>query len=357
VSDADQSWGRANGLLGINRPREALEVIYSSLASNPDDAAMLRLAAQAHLAADQRAGSAQNAISAAKRSLALEPDNAHGWRLLAVAHSRTRSHGLAHEAAETAQRLEPNGWQGHVVLADVDAAADNVDDQTRAAVRTAISLAPQVPETHFAAARVAMASHNRRAAAQHYQDVLAIDPNHAAARNNLAIIQMKRGNTGRAAASFVGLLAENPNSTLALLNLRATAFRALRVVYIVLAIALVALNSYFNATEGALDDNQARAWSIGVAVLAVVSIVAYTLWVRGRAGVYFGRFVRSIPKTDKVITAWASVLALCAIALVSAVFVPSFVARVIYANSELVIIVSALGITALNIARRRQPGN
>jgi tetratricopeptide (TPR) repeat protein len=356
VSNADESWARAHALLGANLPKQALEVIYPSLAINPDDAAMLRLAAQAHLAVDPRAGSAQNAISAAQRSLELEPDNAHGWRLLAVAHSRTRSHGRAHEAAETAQRLEPNGWQGHVVLADVDAAADNVDDQTRAAVRTAISLAPQVPGTHFAAARVAMASNNRRAAARHYQDVLAIDPTHAAARNNLAIIQMRRGNTGRAAASFVGLLAENPNSTLALLNLRATAFRALRVVYIVLAIALVALNGYFNADEESPVPAQARVWSVGVAVLAVVSIATYTLWVRRRAGAYFGRFVRSMPKTDKVVTAWAAVLAVCAIALVSAVFVPSFVARIIYADSELVMIVCALGITAINLARRRQPG-
>jgi hypothetical protein len=160
---------------------------------------------------------------------------------------------------------------------------------------------------------------------------------------------MQAGNAGRAAAGFVGILAQDPNSTLALYNLRVAASRSLRVVNIVLWVAVVIVNGVGRGpTIGAAD----KTISVVVAILATACVVGYVLWVRRRAGAYFTRFVLSIPKTDRVLTVWAGALACCLVAIVAAIFVPQEAVRVIYSAAAILLLLSLVGSTVL---RRRRP--
>jgi Flp pilus assembly protein TadD len=305
-------------------------VLFASLSAEPDDASALRLVGQSYIALDSSIKSSTDAIAAVKRSLALEPDNAHAFRILAIAYSRLRQHPLARQAALAAMRVEPNQWQSYAALAEADAAAKQISRETTDAVATAQSLAPSNPEVHFVAGRVAGAQGNARLAAQSYQQALALNPDHAGARNNLALIHMRRGNTGSAAASFVGLLSQNPNSRLALFNLRIAALRGLRIISLVLWIAVATVNSV------SLSDPNSRSHTLTIVmgVLAVAVIAGYVLWVRSRAGRAFWPFVRSIPRTDRILSAWAAFLAVTIVALVVAIFVPLGATRVIYTTAE-----------------------
>jgi tetratricopeptide (TPR) repeat protein len=323
---------QARALLDANRQNDALRILFAALAESPDDADALRLVGQVYLRSevdretDRAAG--HDALVALKQSLVLEPEHAQGWSLLAIAYLRVGMLGDARVAARRGQRLAPDDWSTHYSVAIVDAAASYVTRETRAALTEAMRLAPEEPGVHFAAARVADARNRPRAAARSYEKVLSLDPQHAAARNNLAVLHVRRGNTGRAAAGFVGILASDPGAIRALSNLRYAVRRALRLVNLLLWAAVGIVNIE-------LTDSSKPIWgAVTVAeILAAVAIVGtggYVLWVRLSAGVYFGRLVRGIPRTDGWLAAWSIVLVASLVALVVAASVPLAATRVIY---------------------------
>ena len=355
MSDAARARANARTLIDVGRPAEALRILFESLAAEPDDAAALRLVGQAYIALDLSPKTSVDAIAAVRSSLAVDPENAHAFRILAIAHSRLKQHPQAREAALAAVRVEPNQWQSYAALAEADAAARNVTKETENAVSAALSIAPGNPEVHFVAGRVAAAQGNARLAAQHYQQALSINPDHTGARNNLALIHLRRGNTGSAAASFVGLLAQDPTSKLALYNLRIAALRGLRIINLVLWIAVVIVNASSEQRFG-LDRAADRMLPIVMAILAVGVIAGYVLWVRSRSGAAFGRFVRSVPKTDRILSAWAAFLAVTIVALIVAIFVPLNLTHAIYDCAAVGIFIGMVTMWIVS-SRLRPPNN
>lgn len=335
--------------LDANRPREALRSLSQALADTPDAPDLLHLLAQAHLAADSGKQGATDAVAAATRAIALDAEDPFPWRILSIAYTRLGWHTKSREAARTSQQLAPWLWVSHTIVAHADASAHAIGVETTQSLAEAMRLGPGEAEVHFAAGRVADASRDMARAAEHYREALSLDPTHAGARNNLAVIDMRNGNAGRAAAGFVGILAQDPNSALALYNLRVAAGRALRVVNIVLWIAVVVVNGVGRGPTTAPTD---KTISMIVAILAAGSVLGYVLWVRRRAGAYFSRFVRSIPKTDRLLTAWAGVLACCLVAILVAIFVPAAAVREIYSVAAILLLVSLVGSTVL---RRTRP--
>jgi tetratricopeptide (TPR) repeat protein len=352
VSSGTDAKQQARAFLAINRPTEALRVLYAALASNPEDAGALRLIAQAHLDADSTIQGGRQAVAAAEASLKLEPNNAFGWRIASIAYTRALRHDDARAAARRAQNLEPFGWTGHTMVAHADASSKQVTKETRAAVAEAIRIAPNEPEVYYAAGRVDAARGSGRAAAKHYERVLALNPDHSGARNNLALIHLRHGDAGRAAASFVGILATDPTSTLALRNLRATALRALRIVYLVLAVPLFVLGP-ITPEDDASSPHEVTIIAVVIAAIAVGGGLSYLFWVRHKAGAYFGRFVRSVPRTDKLLTVWAAILLLNMVALVIAIFVPVDVTIAIYAWAKGVLVVSVVVVLVTTSLRRQ----
>ena len=344
---------QAQMYLGANRPKDAIRVLNAALAENPDDAECLRLLAQAELAATPGIEGAANALPAAQRAVELGGQDAFAWRILSFCYTRLGSHQQARDAARMARGLRPGLWLNHTTVAHADASARAISDDTRASVAAAMQLAPNQPEVHFAAGHVEQMSRHNDLAVQHYERTLALSPDHAGARNNLALIQMRRGNAGSAAAAFTSMLAQNPNSELALRNLRATGFSALRIIYFVLAACVIVMNAL--GSSGAPNVVQETSIAgVVVAVLAVAGVVGYVLWIRHRAGVYFGRFVRSVPATDKLLTVWAIVLAVCLVAIVAAVFLPFVTAAGIYVLTEWLLIGTVLIVSVIRSAQRRR---
>ncbi|HEY4268924.1 MAG TPA: tetratricopeptide repeat protein [Galbitalea sp.] len=340
---------QARVYLDTNRPAQAITALGQALADQPDAPELLQLLAQAHLAADSGRQGATDAIAAATKALALDPDDPFPWRILSIAYTRLGSHAQSREAARTSRQLAPWLWVSHTIVAHADASAHAISTDTANSMAEALRLAPGEAEVHFAAGRVADASRDTGAAADHYREALSLDPTHAGARNNLAVIDMRNGNAGSAAAGFVGILARDPNSALALYNLRVAAGRSLRVVNIVLWVAVVIVNGVGRGPATGTTD---KTISVIVALLATACILGYVLWVRRRAGAYFSRFVRSIPKTDRVLTVWASALACCLVAIVAAIFVPATAVREIYSTAAIVLFISLVGSTVL---RRTRP--
>lgn len=344
---------QAQMYLGANRPKEAIRVLNSGLAENPDDVECLRLLAQAELAASAGPEGGANALPAAQRAVELAGQDAFAWRILSICYTRLGSHQQARDAARMARGLEPGVWVNHTVVAHADATARVITDDTRASVAAAMQLAPNQPEVHFAAGHVAQMSRKNDLAVQHYQRTLALSPEHAGARNNLALIQMRRGNAGSAAAAFTSMLAQNPNSELALRNLRATGFSVLRIIYFALAICVIIMNT-IDSGSGPDTVQQTRIAGAVVAAIAVLGVVGYVFWIRRRAGVYFGRFVRSVPATDKLLTAWAIILAVCLVTLVAAVFTPFIVAAGLYVLTEWLLIGTVLIVSIIRSVQRRR---
>jgi Flp pilus assembly protein TadD len=348
VSSLDAA-SEARVYLDTNRPSQALRSLGEALAGQPDDPELLHLLAQAHLAADPGRQGATDAIAAATKAIALDAEDPFPWRILSIAYTRLGLHTQSREAARTSRQLAPWLWVSHTIVAHADASAHAISIDTTQSLSEAMRLAPGEAEVHFAAGRVADAARDTTAAAGHYREALSLDPTHAGARNNLAVIDMRNGNAGRAAAGFVGILAQDPNSTLALYNLRVAAGRSLRVVNIVLWVAVVIVNG---VGRGPATGPADKIVSVVVAILAAACVLGYVLWVRRRAGAYFSRFVRSIPRTDRVLTAWAGALALCLVAIVVAIFVPTAAVRVIYSGAAILLLLSLVGSTVL---RRTRP--
>jgi Flp pilus assembly protein TadD len=352
MSSSPDPLGQARVFLEVNRPKETLRIVSARLAENPDDAAALLLLAQAHLAAASGAEGGSNALPAAQHVIELDPNDSHAWRLLSLCYTRLGWHRQAREAARAARNLSPDQWVSHTVVAHADASGGAVTDDTRASIAEAMRLGPNHPEVHFAAGHVAQASRQFAAAKEHYERTLAINPDHTGARNNLALIELRRGNAGQAAAGFAGLLAQNPNSQLALRNLRATGFSALRIVYLILIVCVLLMANVAGGTATSADPDEQFAGII-VAVLAIGSVTGYVLWFRHRAGIYFGRFVRSVPSTDRLLLVWAVVLAVCLAAIAGAVFAPGRIASAVYDATEALLVSTVLIVSLINSARRR----
>jgi Flp pilus assembly protein TadD len=336
--------------LDLHRPQEALKLLGSALATNPDDGAALRTLALAHLQADRGRAGGDEAVRAATRAVTLSPRDAFAWRILALGYSRLDRHAEARRVAKTAQSLAPGYWASYTLVAEVDCNAKSVTTDTRAAVGEALTLAPNEPSVLFSAARVAQIDGKLSEARSLYERVLALRPSDASARNNLALISLKRGDTGKAAAGFASVLAQNPNSELALRNLRATGFNALRIVYFILIVCVVLMNNFVRGSND-YDSGNGHLSRVVVAVLAAACVCGYLLWFRHKAGVFFGRIVRSVPATDRLLFAWAIVLAACLAAIIGAVFVSGPDAAILYGSTAAVLVAAVLAVSIINAAR------
>jgi tetratricopeptide (TPR) repeat protein len=105
-------------------------------------------------------------------------------------------------------------------------------DQHRAeatwAADRAVELAPLHAETHLTRGVLAGAVGNLPVAEQNYREALRLDPENAAARNNLATIELRGNNLEAATAGFAAALAENPRLQVARDNIDLVCRRVLR---------------------------------------------------------------------------------------------------------------------------------
>jgi tetratricopeptide (TPR) repeat protein len=232
---------RAAILLDCNRPREAAELASQEVAASPSDPeAWLMLARSYESMHDLR-----RALETTNRAIGLDPSDpdAHliASRVLRSLGDSTQGIRAAHETVRLApmsaaahanlaialtSRGRGQSFFGHFLPRHLRLAADHAAH--------AQALSPSSTAGHFAAGFVAAASSQPRKARHHYRRVLAMDPQHATALNNLAVLDLGRGRVAKSGSGFARALATDPTLSLARRNVTAT-LRTLALVFHCLA--------------------------------------------------------------------------------------------------------------------------
>jgi Flp pilus assembly protein TadD len=212
--DPAAAFQRADMLVELRRPEEAVALLRAALADHPGRCDLWGQLAMALLTADRPS----EAYAAAQRRLELAPHNEWGYRLASLALTGLGRRRDASEAARSSVRLAPHEWRAHARLARALADEGRLREAWDAGVR-AVELAPDEPEAHMAIGAVAMALRGWPMAEQAYRHVLALEPGNAAARNNLALVTLHRGEVAGAASGFADAVATDPRVEVARRNL------------------------------------------------------------------------------------------------------------------------------------------
>ncbi len=305
---------RADSLLDLGRHAEAVQVLTAGLHEHPDDDLTrhaLTLLAMAHLGLGQHAA----ALESADRLVATTPDAELGHRLRSAALGGLRRRHDALVAAEESRRLEPGAWQSHAAFAQAAAEFPVRSQEALAAARHAVALAPGEPDTHFVLGVVAGAVRRFEESEAAYRRVLALDPTHAGARNNLTSAGGFSLGLRRRVDGYAEALQQQPDLAVAQTNLAILVLSFLRRTHLaVLAVLLVC------AGIAQADGSELTRASTGA--LGLVGLLAWTvLWWRTLptgVRVYWARHVTSSPAllllvvvvaVDLVVACWAAFLA------------------------------------------------
>jgi tetratricopeptide (TPR) repeat protein len=233
---------RAALLVDAGRYADARRILAAVLAEDPTDAsALCVMALCAH-----GEGNHAEALTVANRAVAAGPDEEWAHRIASMALTKTGQHGEAVRAAREAVRLAPYDWHTHVQLSVTLAALAPLTHnllaplptprrrtlrEARAEAARAIEQAPDHPGPHFAMGYAEQAAGQARRARASYRRTLALDPHDVPARNNLAVLDLRRHSVGAAAQGFASALRSDPHFALGPRNLETAGMRLLRHLY------------------------------------------------------------------------------------------------------------------------------
>lgn len=198
---------RAQAMLEIKRHDEAASLLARIAAAQPGNGRAWCLLAAAHLGA----GRYHDAADAAARAVVAAPSDDWPYRLVSRAQAHLRNPQAAMSAASEACRLAPNEWRAWVCMAH---AALATEVEFRAAERAAAAarrLAPDEAEVYYVSGLVSFAREEWGNARAYQERVLAIDPAHSGALNELGRISLKKRNTPRAADHFIRAAGSAPD--------------------------------------------------------------------------------------------------------------------------------------------------
>jgi tetratricopeptide (TPR) repeat protein len=193
---------------------------------------------------------------------------------------------LAANIALEATELAPNEWRGHMLLARCVCHFD--PPRAIAPAELSRELGPDSPDTHFACALAYQAVGRKQDARAAYLNVLELNPQHAMALNNLAVLDRSAHRWTRALRGFRRALSSDPNQDLARRNIDSILLsRVWRLTWLsVLAVDAV---DAFAPVLGPVGQR-----ILGALLVAVlIAGPGYTAWSARRAvGSYAWRFLR-----------------------------------------------------------------
>ncbi len=234
---------RADALRAVRRYHEAEEHARQAVALAPQSASAHRALSRAQVGLGQYTEAARSA----EEAIHLAPNSPDGFRLRALALSRTatKEHGsernrLAHEAETSARegiRLAPRDPNGYLRLAEALRLIRNLKDAD-AAVQEALRLAPNSAAAWVAASVVALAADNWEKAIAASRRALAIDPSNYAAMNNLGVALRRAGKKREGTKVLAEAARIDPDSPTARTNLSRAGLNVARVVIMVLLIPI-----------------------------------------------------------------------------------------------------------------------
>jgi len=179
---------RAAEFTASGNPRQAIDLLRPALALNPTHAeAWCRLAA-AHL----DAGEPDPALTAAKRALVLDGDQAWAQRLAALSLSELGRQSEAVVAARESVRRKPTDWRCQVVLSEVLSADPSTRTEAVEVARHATALAPAEARAFQVMGDAALRARDWGAAEWAYRAALKLDPTDRDVRANLSTVTRRR---------------------------------------------------------------------------------------------------------------------------------------------------------------------
>lgn len=193
-------------LIDSGRPDDAVAVLTGLLAVDPTDVRALSLLSLAHL----RARRWTEALTIADTVIGLRPDHVSAWQRRCIALIELERIADAEVAAVEYLRLAPDQWHAHYTMARALRPLRGRRLEALAHARRAVELAPADPDAHNLLGVIHRALEDRDAAAGAYRTALSLDPNHALARSNLALLMLGRAGTEEVMAGLRDAAASNP---------------------------------------------------------------------------------------------------------------------------------------------------
>ena len=259
----------------------------------------------------------------AAQAVAAAPDHEWPVRLVALAQLRRGRLHEAYDAARSAVALAPQLWQTHHTLAVVCAGMPGMSAVAWDAARRAVELAPWEADTHALMGQIALDS-DQKVAERALREALRLDPEHGSARNDLGRLQLRRKDHFGAASHFAQAAASDARLDVAAHNIDVALVAAAGRVFVWVWLVLITLGRVALLTTGD------AAWLSGAAtLLALAAVVAWhgTQVARGLRGAV-GRYVRTLPSRDRVLTGIAVLLVVGVIGLAAMCVLPPGTARV-----------------------------
>ena len=272
-SGAQSVLQRVDDLRTVGRFTDAEQLLRQALAAEPHDAHLLWRLGAVLLRLERY----DEGIEVARAAVAADPANSNGHRIHAML---LAGHGMATEAvtaAEAALDLAPDHAHTVVVYSYVLQCAHRHAESSTTA-RRAVGMAPHDPEAHLRLGDAAWATGDRATARQSYLEALRLDPEHAKASRQLALLDAGRHpgralrrliTTGRHRPDLPGLL-----GTVATLSWRIGARLRSGLLFAALPVLLLG---------GRWDDGiAAGSWTVRIAALVVLAAAAGFLWREAR---------------------------------------------------------------------------
>lgn len=263
-------------LINAGRADDAIGVLGQFLAEHPTDVTTIGLLSLAHLRARRWA----EALAAADEAIGFDPGYLPAWQRRGIALIELDRMGEAREAAVEYLRLAPDQWHAHYTMARVLRPVRGRRQEALGHASRAVELAPDDADAHNLLGVVYRAIEDRDNAERAYRTALAIDPSHALARSNLALLTLGRVGTEQVMAGLREAAASDPQQGAIHRNMVLVAVLALAKQATWLALAdLMVVWFVLALAEAPGAELVARLVAFGLVVIGWAGLVGW--WLRG----------------------------------------------------------------------------
>lgn len=298
---------RIDHLRVAGRWPDAEAAIRAGLAADPHDGALLWRLASVLLQADRNA----EGLVAAQAAVAAAPADPNAHRMHALLLVENRRLQEAVHAGYAAVTLVPDDPTAATTYAFVLQRAGRLAE-AGAVARHAVALAPHAPGAHLRVADIASDAGDLLTARRAYEEVLRLDPTHAIAQHDLAVLDARTRSPGRALGGLVTAGRMDPGNALVLKTVAAVLWQLSWRLRIGLFVAVVLLTA-------SVRDPSVPTWTTRIVATAVLAAAGLVTW-RGVRDLPDGTrpVVAAALRGDWLLSATWLVVALCLLAYASA---------------------------------------
>lgn len=328
---------RAESLLGVGRPRDALAELarVGAMASSDPDA--WALISRCHLHLDEY----DLALGAAQQVTRSDPGDGYGHLLQAIILNAQDRYREAVQAADQAVRLMPNSPMAHghygLALAHTGRKHRAV---AQAAARHAVTLAPQDPDLLNLAGLVHLHCRNAAEARRHFEQALRVKPDHDDSLHNLGLLHAQKLSFGAAGANLGRSSALDPTAPENRVGFRFLLYRWLWVTHLSL-FGVAFLLAVFSIVT---------VWMRPVTILVLLGLCVWAWWLVRGSTFQVRRALAYALRGSIGLTVWFVAVVATLVVLLAGQFAPvEWVMVSVYAARGLLVV----GVIASWLAGRR----